>query len=143
MNDERKATILIVDDEPEIRKMLSRHFRFQGYAVFEAENGVKALEVLGKNRVEVVITDMMMPEMNGEELLREIKNEYPMVQRVVITGYVKLEFLLSALKYGATTCVFKPLNDLSELEDAVAAAVRHLQHWQKKFKELRGLIKGK
>ena len=54
-------------------------------------------------------------------------------------GYVKLEFLLSALKYGATTCVFKPLNDLSELEEAVNAAVRHLQRWQKKFKELRGL----
>jgi YesN/AraC family two-component response regulator len=139
MSDKGKANILIVDDEEQIRQMLSRHFRFQGYNIFEAENGVKALEVLGKQRIEVVITDMMMPEMNGEQLLRRIRQEYPMVQRIVITGYVKLEFLLSALKYGATTCVFKPLNDLSELEQAVESAIKHLQRWQKKFKALRSL----
>lgn len=134
-----KANILIVDDEKEIRRMLSRHFRFQGYNVLEAENGVKALEVLGKQRIEVVITDMMMPEMNGEELLRRIRADYPMAQRIVITGYVKLEYLFSALKYGAATCVFKPLNDMSELEEAVEASVKHLQRWQKKIKEVKSL----
>ena len=139
MGDKSRATILVVDDEEEIRWMLSRHFRFLEYNVLEAENGLDALEVLGKNRIEVVITDLKMPKMSGEELLKRIRSEYPMVQRIVITGYVKLENLLTAMKYGATTCIFKPLNDLKELEDAVESAIRHLQRWQKKFVYLQSL----
>ncbi|MGM0419055.1 MAG: response regulator [Thermodesulfobacteriota bacterium] len=134
-----KARILVVDDEEEIRNSLSRHFEFDGYEVETAANGIKALEALEKKRFEVVITDIMMPEMNGVELLKHIRNDYPMTHSIVITGYVTMDNLLAALRYRADTCIFKPLEDMSELDDAVIKAVEDLKKWQKKLKELKGM----
>ncbi len=139
METDKKAHILIVDDEEEIRKTLSRHFEFDGYNVDTAENGIEALDIMSKKRMEVVITDIMMPKMNGIDLLREIRDHYPMVHTIVITGYITMENLLSALRYGADTCIFKPINDVAELEDAVNRAVEHLSMWQKKLRELKGM----
>lgn len=136
---QNKAKILIVDDEEEIRNSLSRHFEFDGYEIETASNGVKALEILEKKRVEVVITDIMMPEMNGVELLKQIRNDYPMTHAIVITGYVTMENLLAALRYGADTCIFKPLEDMAELDDSVKKAVEDLKKWQQKLKELKGM----
>jgi len=136
---QKAAHILVVDDEADIREMLSRHFRFEGYEVLEAGNGIEALSILKKKRIEVVITDINMPKMTGVELLKRLKNEYPMVQPIVITGHVTMENLLAALKHGAATCVFKPLDDMKELEDAVKRAVDHLKMWQNKLKELQSM----
>lgn len=132
-----KPRVLVVDDEEEIRGMLSRHFRFLGYDVLTAANGKEALRLLCKNRTEVVVSDIKMPVMDGIELLKEVKTQYPMIHVVIITGHVTLDNLLAAFRRGADTCVFKPLNDLAELETAVANAVGHLKTWQRKLKELR------
>jgi YesN/AraC family two-component response regulator len=133
------ARVLIVDDEEDIRKSLSRHFQFEGYNVDTAVNGIEALDILGKKRMEVVITDIMMPKMNGIELLKEMRYQYPMIHKIVISGYVTMENLLAAWRYGADTCIFKPINDISELEIAVTRAVEHLRTWQKKLRELKGM----
>ena len=133
------ARILIVDDEEEIRKTLSRHFRFDGYDVDTAANGLEALGILNQKRMEVVITDIMMPKMNGIQLLREIRNQYPMIHTIVITGYVTMENLLAAWRQGADTCIFKPFNDLKEMEAAVTGAVENLRTWQQKLRELQGM----
>ena len=132
----KHAKILVVDDEKEIRQMLSRHFRFMDYTVETAENGLDALEKMNKERFEVVITDIMMPKMNGLELLKTIRDEFPMTRAIVITGYVTMFNLLAAMRYGADTCIFKPLNDMTELEEAVQCRVEHLLNWQNKMKEL-------
>ncbi len=139
MGENGTARLLIVDDEEEIRQMLSRHFRFKGYDVETTENGIDALELLSKKRMEVVITDIMMPKMNGIELLEEIRKQYPMIQVIIITGYVTMDNLLAALSHGADTCVFKPLHDLTELEGAVTRAVDHLKIWQQKLKEMHAM----
>ena len=131
-----KARILIVDDEKEIREMLSRHFKFLDYDVFTAENGKHAIEVLNSERVEIVISDIKMPVMDGIELLRQIRTQFPMIHSIIITGYVTMENLLAALRHGADTCVFKPFSDMLELEKAVEQAVEHLNTWQRKLKEL-------
>ncbi len=138
MKTDRKAGILIVDDEEEIRKTLSRHFQFEGYDVVTAENGVEALEILAEKRMEVVITDIKMPKMSGLELLEEIRKQYPMMRAIVITGYVTMENLLGAMKFQADTCIFKPLHDMTELEDAVSRSIEYLRIWQKKLLELQG-----
>lgn len=139
METDKRARILVVDDEEEIRKTLSRHFQFEGYDVETAADGVEALEVLSKKRLEVVISDIMMPRMNGIDLLREIQKQYPMIHVIIITGYVTMENLLAALRHGADTCIFKPIEDMIELEEAVARAVEHLRTWQRKLKEIRGM----
>ena len=74
--------------------------------------------------------------MTGVELLRKIRKEFPMVHVIMITGYVTMDNVLSCMRLGADTCVFKPLEDMTELEDAVKAAFDHIKHWQKKLKTL-------
>lgn len=131
--------ILIVDDESEIRDMLSRHFRMLGNEVETAGNGKEALVVLRSRRMDVVISDIMMPEMDGVSLLREIRSHYPMIRVVMITGYVTLENALACMRNQADTVVFKPFDDLTELERAVDTAMKYLKHWKQKLRELRGL----
>jgi len=131
--------LLIVDDEVEIREMLSRHFKFLGYNTSIASNGQEAMNYLGENKVDIIITDIMMPVMDGVTLLKTIRKEYPMVQVIMITGYVSLDNALSCMRAQASTCIFKPLEDLTELEEAVEKAFQTIEMWKRKFKELRGL----
>lgn len=133
------AHLLIVDDEEEIREMLSRHFRFLGYEVHTACDGVDALKILAEVRIEVVVSDIMMPRMNGIDLLRVLRTQFPMIHVIMVTGYITLDNALSCLRLGADTCVFKPLEDLTELEEAVARAVDTLKRWQDKLKQLRDM----
>jgi two-component system response regulator YesN len=132
-------TILIVDDEPEIREMLSRNFKLGGYNTATAENGKKALEYLSSHPVDVVISDIIMPVMDGVTLLRKIRIEFPMVHVIMITGYVTLENALACMRHQADTCVFKPFSDMQELEDSVAKAMETIKNWNQKFKELQGM----
>ncbi len=97
------------------------------------------LEILKKNRIEVVISDIKMPVMDGIELLKRIRKDYQMVQVIIITGYVTMTSLLDAFRHGAYTCVFKPINDMKELDDAVKRCVEYLKHWQKKLLELQSM----
>ncbi len=131
-----KPRILVVDDEENIRDMLKRHFRFIGYEVECAANGKEALDFMNKKRFEVVISDINMPDMDGIELLRAIKHSAPMTHCIMITGYVTMDNVLACMRLGADTCVFKPLEDMAELEEAVKKAVEHLKHWQMKLKTL-------
>jgi len=131
-----KARLLIVDDEAEIRDMLSRHFRYLGFQVDTACDGVEAMQKLARERTEVVISDIVVPRMDGVELLKTARQQYPMIRFIMITGYVTMENALACMRYGADTCVFKPLEDLVELEEAVEFAVVWLKRWQKKLKML-------
>ena len=131
-----KARLLIVDDESEIRDMLSRHFRYKGYEVDSASDGIEALEKMAQVKVDVVISDIIMPRMDGVELLRTIRKQYPMIHTIMITGYVTMENALSCMRHGADTCIFKPLEDLNELEEAVEQAVNRLKHWHEKLRML-------
>ena len=133
------ASILIVDDETEIREMLSRHFRYRGYEVNTAINGKDALDKLSKNKIDIIISDIMMPEINGVELLRHVRYEYPMIRSIMITGHVTLDNALACIRYGADNCIFKPLTDLSLLEQAVDEAQNKKQYWIQILKELRGM----
>ena len=134
------ARILIVDDEVEICEMLSRHFEFLGYDVDSAAGAGEALEKLQAQRTEVVISDIVMPGINGVDLLKIIRNLYPMTHVIMITGYVTLDNALACMRRGADTCVFKPLADLGELEEAVGRAIKDLRRWQEKFHLLRSIV---
>lgn len=138
---QNKAHILIVDDEETIRTALSRHFRIKGFSVDVAKDGKEALELLSKSVYQVVISDIVMPVMDGIDLLRHIREEYPMTRVIMITGYVTLENALACLRHGADTAIFKPLTDLTELDLAVDKAVKYLKHWEEKLLALRGLKK--
>lgn len=131
--------LLIVDDEAEIRNLLARHFTLLDYNVETAENGKAAVEVLENNRIDAVITDILMPEMDGIGLLRYLRAHLPMVRTIVITGYITLDNALSCMRLGAEAFVFKPIEDLAELEEAVELITIRLKTWQRKLRELRGM----
>ncbi len=128
--------ILVVDDEQDIREMVCRHLRFLGYSVSMAGNGKEALDKLAGEKFDIVISDIMMPVMDGVELLRNIRKDHPMTRTIMITGYVTLENALACMRYGADTCIFKPLDDLSLIENAVKDAIRRIQHWCGILKQL-------
>ena len=131
--------LMIVDDEPEIVQMLSRHFRFLGYSVDTASDGMEALEKMTNTKTDIVISDIMMPRMDGVELCGAIRKDYPMTRVIMITGYVTLANALACCRRGAETCIFKPLEDLSEVELAVENAVEKIQHWLNIFAKLSDL----
>ncbi len=133
------AHLLIVDDEPVICSALSRHYKLKGYDVDTADGGEAALKVLETKPFQVVISDIKMPGIDGIELLRQIRIEYPMTRVIMMTGFVTLENGLACLRHGADTCIFKPLEDLKEMDDAILNALHFLDHWEKKLLSLKGM----
>ncbi len=132
--------ILIVDDEADIRAMLGRHFRYLGYEVDLADSPAAALKRMEEIKVDVVISDIKMPGgMDGVDLLRQIRVEYPMTKVIMITGFVTLENIFACMRHGAETCVYKPLGDLTELEEAVKGALGNIRRWKRKCLELKGM----
>lgn len=131
-----KSSLMIVDDEAEIREALSRHFDFLGYDIVLASNGVEAYDALDEYQIDVVVSDILMPEMNGVDLLRKIHKEYPMIHVIMITGYVTQENVLACMRHGADRCVFKPWETLSELETAVERAFESVRDWRTKLHKL-------
>ncbi|NJD67638.1 MAG: response regulator [candidate division NC10 bacterium] len=118
------ARVLLVDDEPDIRRLLSRHLRRLGYTVGEAADGEEALALVPREGPDVVITDMAMPRLGGLELierLRDLAHDLPVI---VLTGHGSFENAIAAMRKGILfDYLVKPLEDLSLLEVAVARAV--------------------
>ncbi len=134
-----KVRLLVVDDELGIQEMIQRHFRFLGFEVDCANNGEQALGIMAKARYDIVISDIMMPVMDGPDMLRVIRRLYPMTHVIMMTGYVTMDNALTCMRLGADTLVFKPLEDMGTLEKAVADAVEHIQHWLGLLKELQSM----
>ncbi|HET6720415.1 MAG TPA: response regulator, partial [Rhodocyclaceae bacterium] len=115
--------VLLVDDEPGVVKALTRVFRQENYEVVAAGNAVEALEQLKAKAVEVVISDYMMPGMNGAELLKKIKALYPETIRIMLTGHADTGAVMGAINEGAVyKFILKPWND-DDLRVTVALAL--------------------
>ncbi len=104
-----RNSILIVDDEEVIRDICLRSLKKSGYEIMLAENGVKALECLRQNDVEVVFSDYRMPMMDGIELLETIKRDHPHVEVIIMTAFATIERAIHAMKQGAYDFILKPV----------------------------------
>ena len=119
MNPASKGRILVVDDEPGLRKMLSFELVFLGYEVVTAESADEALEILQREKFDLVITDVRMPgSMDGIDLVERRRKEDPQMKVVFITGFALEEKLDTALKHPLNRCLKKPF-DLNELTTAI------------------------
>lgn len=114
--------ILIVDDEPNLRKVLGAMLRRDGHDVLAAEDGVQALEVLAEHHIDAVITDLRMPRLDGMELLTRIRELYATVPVLIITAHGTVESAVQALKKGAFDFITKPF-DRSEMSTVVKKAL--------------------
>ena len=115
-------TLLIADDEPNIRRVLQAIFIKDGYEVHVAENGVKAMEWASANPVTLLITDLIMPDMNGVELIQKVKQKHPDAVAIVITAYATIKTCVDAMRYGASDYITKPF-DMDEIRAVVKRAV--------------------
>ncbi len=118
----KTKTLLIADDEPNIRRVLQAIFIKDGYEVHVAENGVKALEWASANPVTLLITDLIMPDMNGVELIQKVKQRHPSAVAIVITAYATIKTCVDAMRYGASDYITKPF-DMDEIRAVVKRAV--------------------
>ncbi|TMQ11848.1 MAG: sigma-54-dependent Fis family transcriptional regulator [Deltaproteobacteria bacterium] len=101
--------VLVVDDEPAIVESLTKIFKREGLAVLSATDGTAGLDVLRKHRVGVLLTDLMMPNTSGMDLLRAAKTIAPETEVVLMTAYGTVETAVDAMKEGAYDFVTKPL----------------------------------
>ncbi|MEP7065436.1 MAG: HD domain-containing phosphohydrolase [Gemmatimonadota bacterium] len=99
---------LVVDDEPRLRQALVRLMRGDGFICLEAGSGVEALAILDKERVALVLSDMRMPLMDGQELLRNLRIRYPDIAVVMITAVAEVEVAVACLSLGAMDYITKP-----------------------------------
>jgi CheY-like chemotaxis protein len=111
--DETKPTsapekVLIVDDEEGLRKMLKFGLQKRGYEVFEAQNGEHALELAKTHTFELAVCDIMMPGMDGVQVLKGLKSISPATEVVMATGYATLETAVESMKEGASDYIQKP-----------------------------------
>jgi YesN/AraC family two-component response regulator len=104
----RQIDVLIVDDERMILGVAREIISEFGHRVLVAETGTAALVMLGEEPVDLLITDVMMPQMNGIELSREVRQQFPGVYVALMTGYSSLSLLKEAEDLGITECLKKP-----------------------------------
>lgn len=102
-------TILVVDDEQSIRDLLKESLEFSGYKVFTAENGRAALGVLFEEHVDLVLSDIKMPLMDGITLAQKMNNKFPQIPLIIFSGYSDVSNAVKALKQGAMDFIPKPV----------------------------------
>lgn len=102
------VTILVVDDEEMMRSLLEKILSREGYKIITAVDGVNALEQLQENKVDLIISDMKMPRMNGFELLKHVKSDYSDIGIIIMTAYGDTYTVKDALLLGADEYITKP-----------------------------------
>lgn len=114
------ASILVVDDEAIIRDLCARALK--DHHIFQAANGQEALRLLEHNKVDLILVDVMMPIMNGLDLLQQIKAQDPEQLVIIMTGYADKDTILRALKARADDFIPKPIN-LLQLKQSIQNAL--------------------
>jgi two-component system response regulator AtoC len=121
--DTRLNNILIVDDELNMRLVLQAMLKKEGYEVAAASDGLEALKMLKTGPVDVVVTDLKMPNLDGLGLLERMIREYPSVPVIIITAHGTVATAVDALKKGAFDYISKPFEQ-EDLKNVIRKAVR-------------------
>jgi PAS domain S-box-containing protein len=134
--------ILVVDDERRIRESCHTVLTGQGYTVASAESGSQGLEMIGREHFDIILLDLMMPQMSGLDALPDIKADHPDTVVIVITGYSTVEHSIEAMKAGAFDFIPKPFSP-KKLKVVVSKALeytRALKDIAEEKSRMRGLI---
>lgn len=118
-----EASILIIDDDPYIVNLLENYLKRDGYQVFISFKGKPALKILRKERIDVVLCDIRLPDINGTELLQHIRQLAPDVSVVMMTAYAEIRAAVDSIKSGAFDYVTKPVYP-EEISDIISRAIQ-------------------
>ncbi|WP_040282155.1 sigma-54-dependent transcriptional regulator [Psychroserpens damuponensis] len=118
----RKENILIVDDDVNILELLQRHLQSWNFHVFKAISVKEAVVILKDTTIDLLITDLKMPDIDGSELIKFVSEHYPNLPKLVVTGYPSVQDSLAAIKSGAVDYLTKPFTK-DELKTALDASI--------------------
>ena len=119
-----KQHILIVDDEKIITKALSRIFQHHHFVVDTAYDGKEALKKIKKNNYHCVLLDIILPEINGVDVLAKIKETKPNMPVIMMTAYSNTEALQKAKKLGASEAILKPFDNIEQVVKITKKALK-------------------
>ncbi|MBI4067659.1 response regulator transcription factor [Candidatus Gottesmanbacteria bacterium] len=119
--------ILVIEDDNDLRKYLSELLLDNGYQAVDAPDGVKALAIIEKQRPDLVILDLGLPNLSGESVVSEIRKKYPDLPVIILTAKNDVSDIVRGFKLGADDYVTKPFKG-EELLARVKARLRHLEH---------------
>lgn len=119
-----KGRILVIDDEDIVRTSCSRTLVPEGYEVTLVKSGFDGLALLEQEPVDLVLTDLKMPEIDGIEILRRVKEKWPQIEVIIITGYQTVDTAVKSIKLGAFDYLEKPFTP-DGLISSVAKAFAH------------------
>ncbi len=128
-----KMKIMLVDDEERYLQTTARLIEKKGYEVLTAQSGERALEILKVQTVHVVVLDMKMPGMDGNETLRAIKAIYPLVEVIMLTGHATVDSAIDGLRNGAFDYLMKPA-DLDQILEKALDAFEKRQRIEEKIR---------
>lgn len=124
--------IVLIDDEEDIRDVMTVTLEDAGYYVMTAENGEAGVRLCQEISPQIVITDIRMPKMDGIQVLKTLKSTYPDIEVIVVTAFGEIEIAIQALQLDASDFVTKPIND-----EALHTALKRAQHRHTVRKELK------
>ncbi|MGE0083529.1 MAG: response regulator [Desulfococcaceae bacterium] len=128
-----KMKLMLVDDEEKFLSTMCKLLGKRGYDAVTASSGSDALEKLRTQNIHVVILDVKMPELDGNDMLRAIKRQYPLVEVIMLTGHATVESAIDGLKSGASDYLMKPA-DTDELIRKAEQAYAKRQNLEEKIR---------
>ncbi|MGL1893079.1 MAG: response regulator [Spirochaetaceae bacterium] len=132
--------ILFVDDEKEILSSIKRQFRKEKFTIDTCNSGNEALELLKAGNYKVILSDERMPEMNGLELMKQVKTLYPATIRIILSGYADSETIINAINQGEIfRFISKPWN-YDEMLDCINQAIGKWESEVKKKKYIEQIL---
>ena len=124
MTSRKPAHLLLVDDDPGLLKLLGMRLVSEGYSVVTAESGQEGLKVLGREKVDLVISDLRMDEMDGMQLFTEIQKQQPGMPVIILTAHGSIPDAVAATQQGVFSFLTKPV-DKDALYKAIDSALEH------------------
>ena len=125
-----KYKVLIVDDQEEILCALKKLLEQETYAVETTQSAISAFEKVKGDKYHIVLIDTDLPEMNGIELLKEIKSYDALTQVIMMSGHSTMEKILSSLEYGANDYIQKPFTSMEHVMQVIDYSVQKLEQWR-------------
>ncbi|NWH06618.1 response regulator [Desulfobacter latus] len=128
-----KMKLLLVDDEIRYLETTRKLIQRKGYEVWTAPSGEKALQTMAAHNIHVVILDVKMPGMDGNETLKQIKELYPLTEVIMLTGHATVDSAIDGLKSGAWDYLMKPA-DIEEIIEKAELAFQKRMHQEEKIR---------
>jgi len=120
----KSVKVMVVDDHPEVLKTLKKILERRGYEVQDFSDPILALEEFQKNKPDIILSDLMMPQMDGIEFLTQVKKLSPLLPFIIMTAFATVDTAAQSTKYGAFDYLRKPF-ELSKIYDTLDKAIRN------------------